>query len=587
MKKQDKEEKVSLKQMLKNLKPLLKYFKPHKKNLIIATSISIIATILGAFWGYFCGAIIESTISGDYKHALFMLFINTFVIGSSEILYNISTYFFTKAQIAIARTLGYETYKKSMNLPAYAFEEMSSGKIINVITQDTETVIGSIEQVVDIIGSLFTSLGVFIYILFHSWEIALEIVVLVAVFTASAIYYTKLQKELRAKRKKENDKFTTLANETIRGIREIKTLGIKNNLLSNSRDMIKVMYASSMKEAKNNRNYRVTSSAFYVIMENGTFLLGLILLARHNLSTTFYVSLSYYIYRFLNLFQNMTSLSTTITSLGVSFERITDIVENRKYKDVKFGKKDLKEVKGILEFKDVTFGYPNEELLLEDFNIKFDTNKKIAVVGASGGGKSTLFNLITRLFEPTKGNILLDEVNIKDLTEESLRKHISIIRQDPFLFNRTIKENFTVIDENVDLETIRKYCEIACIDEYIMSLPDKYDTVLGEGGVNLSGGQKQRLAIARTLLKQSKVILLDEATSALDNESQEYIKKSIDELAKDHTVVIVAHRLSTIIDADIIYVIKNGKVIAKGKHDKLMTSCEYYRTLYQTEDNSN
>ena len=587
MKKQDKEEKVSLKQMLKNLKPLLKYFKPHKKNLIIATSISIIATILGAFWGYFCGAIIESTISGDYKHALFMLFINTFVIGSSEILYNISTYFFTKAQIAIARTLGYETYKKSMNLPAYAFEEMSSGKIINVITQDTETVIGSIEQVVDIIGSLFTSLGVFIYILFHSWEIALEIVVLVAVFTASAIYYTKLQKELRAKRKKENDKFTTLANETIRGIREIKTLGIKNNLLSNSRDMIKVMYASSMKEAKNNRNYRVTSSAFYVIMENGTFLLGLILLARHNLSTTFYVSLSYYIYRFLNLFQNMTSLSTTITSLGVSFERITDIVENRKYKDVKFGKKDLKEVKGILEFKDVTFGYPNEELLLEDFNIKFDTNKKIAVVGASGGGKSTLFNLITRLFEPTKGNILLDEVNIKDLTEESLRKHISIIRQDPFLFNRTIKENFTVIDENVDLETIRKYCKIACIDEYIMSLPDKYDTVLGEGGVNLSGGQKQRLAIARTLLKQSKVILLDEATSALDNESQEYIKKSIDELAKDHTVVIVAHRLSTIIDADIIYVIKNGKVIAKGKHDKLMTSCEYYRTLYQTEDNSN
>ena len=266
------------------------------------------------------------------------------------------------------------------------------------------------------------------------------------------------------------------------------------------------MYASSMKEAKNNRNYRVTSSAFYVIMENGTFLLGLILLARHNLSTTFYVSLSYYIYRFLNLFQNMTSLSTTITSLGVSFERITDIVENRKYKDVKFGKKELKEVKGILEFKDVTFGYPNEELLLEDFNIKFDTNKKIAVVGASGGGKSTLFNLITRLFEPTKGNILLDEVNIKDLTEESLRKHISIIRQDPFLFNRTIKENFTVIDENVDLETIRKYCEIACIDEYIMSLPDKYDTVLGEGGVNLSGGQKQRLAIARTLLKQSKVI---------------------------------------------------------------------------------
>lgn len=587
MKAEDKDKKLGLREMLKNMKPLLKYFKAHKKTLIAATTVSVIATIIGAFWGYCCGAIIEHTISGNYKDALIMLAINTFLIGSSEILYNISTYLFSKAQIAIARTLGYETYKKSMNLPAYAFEEMSSGKVINIITQDTETVIGSIEHVVDIVSSLFTSFGIFIYILINSWIIALEIVVLVVVFTLTAIFYTKLQKKLREKRKKENDKFTTLANETIRGIREIKTLGIKNNLLSNSRDMIKVMYASSMKEASNNRNYRVTSSIFYVIMENGTFLLGLILLAQHNLSTTFYVSLSYYIYRFLNLFQNITSLSTTITSLGVSFERITDIIENRKYKDVTFGDKTIKDIKGVLEFKDVTFGYPNEEVLLKDFNIKFDTNKKIAVVGASGGGKSTLFNLITRLFEPTKGAIYLDKVNLKDLTEEELRKHISIIRQDPFLFNRTIKENFTILKEDIDLDTIRDYCKVACIDEYIMSLPEKYDTVLGEGGVNLSGGQKQRLAIARTLLKQSKVILLDEATSALDNESQEYIKKSIDELAKDHTVIIVAHRLSTIIDADIIYVIRKGKVIAKGTHNKLMETCKYYRTLYQTEDNVN
>ena len=585
MKEQEKDKKVSLKEMLKNLKPLLKYFKPQKKNFTIAIILSVIATILGAFWGYVCGAIIELTLSGEYKEALIMIFINAFIIGSEGILYNISTYFFSRAQIAIARTLGYETYKKSMNLPAYAFEEMSSGKIINIVTQDTETVIGSIEQVVDIIGTLFTSLGIFIYILINSWQIAVEIVLLVGTFTILALYFTKKQKKLREIRKKENDKFTTLANETIRGIREIKTLGIKENLLSNSRDMIKVMYSSSMKEAKNNRNYRITSSILYIIMENGTFLIGLILLARHNLSTTFYVSLSYYIYRFLNLFNNITSLSSTITSLGVSFERITDIVENRKYKDVLFGDVDLKEIKGVLEFKNVTFGYPNEELLLKDFNIKFETNKKIAVVGASGGGKSTLFNLITRLFEPIEGNILLDKVDIKDLTEESLRKHISIIRQDPFLFNRTIKENFTIIDESVSLKTIRNYCKKACIDEYIMSLPDKYDTVLGEGGVNLSGGQKQRLAIARTLLKESKVILLDEATSALDNESQEYIKKSIDELAQDHTVIIVAHRLSTIIDADIIYVIKEGKVIAKGTHDKLMKSCKYYRTLYQTEDN--
>ena len=189
MKENEKEKKVSLKEIIKNLKPLLKYFKPHKKNLIIAIIISIIATILSAFWGYVCGAIIESTLSGDYKHALFMIFINTFIIGGEGILYNISSYFFAKAQIAIARTLGYETFKKSMNLPAYAFEEMSSGKIINIITQDTETVIGAIEQVVDIIASLFTSFGIFIYILVNSVTVAIEIAMLVSIFTILAIYY--------------------------------------------------------------------------------------------------------------------------------------------------------------------------------------------------------------------------------------------------------------------------------------------------------------------------------------------------------------------------------------------------------------
>ena len=273
-----------------------------------------------------------------------------------------------------------------------------------------------------------------------------------------------------------------------------------------------------------------------------------------------------------------------MTSLTVSFNRITDIIENKKYKDVTFGDKELEDIKGVIEFKNVTFGYPNEDIILSDFNIKFEPNKKIAIVGASGGGKTTLFNLITRLFEPIEGEILLDKVNIKELTEENLRKHISIIRQDPFLFNRSIKENFTILKDDISLERIREYCKMACIDDYIMSLPDKYDTILGEGGVNLSGGQKQRLAIARTLLKESKVILFDEATSALDNESQEYIKKSIDELAKSHTVIIVAHRLSTIIDSDLIYVIKNGKCIAKGDHKKLMTSCKYYRNLYKRED---
>ncbi len=204
-------------------------------------------------------------------------------------------------------------------------------------------------------------------------------------------------------------------------------------------------------------------------------------------------------------------------------------------------------------------------------------------MGKSGQGKSTLFNLITRVFDVKEGQITLDDINIKDLTEEELRKHISIIRQEPFIFNRTILENFKIINKDIALEDIRKYTKMSYLDDYIMSLPNGYDTVLGEGGVNLSGGQKQRLSIARTLAKNSEVILFDEATSALDNSSQDYIKKTIDNLIKDHTVVIVAHRLSTIMDADIIYLVDKGKVVDSGTHNELLKTNKTYKNLYETE----
>ena len=216
-------------------------------------------------------------------------------------------------------------------------------------------------------------------------------------------------------------------------------------------------------------------------------------------------------------------------------------------------------------------------------NLEIKANKKIAIVGKSGGGKTTLFNLLLRLFDPVQGDIFIDNINIKDLDEESLRKHISIIRQDPFLFNKTILENFKIVNPDITLEEVREYCKKAYIDDYIMSLEKGYDTLIGEGGVNLSGGQKQRLAIARTLMKNSKIILFDEATSALDNESQEYIKNTINELSKTHTIIIIAHRLSTIKDADKIYLISDGQVVASGSHKYLIKNNKQYKQLYNPE----
>ena len=294
-----------------------------------------------------------------------------------------------------------------------------------------------------------------------------------------------------------------------------------------------------------------------------------------------------YIWRIDEVVESISEFGVSYNKVTVSLKRIDEIINNRLYKDEQFGKKSLVNNAGVIEFKNVKFKYSeDEDYTLNGLNLKVVPNKKIAIVGKSGNGKSTIFNLLLRYFDSTTGEILIDGINIKDLTEKSLRENISIIRQAPFLFNLTILENFKLVKPNVTLKEVRKYCKEAYIDDYIMSLPNKYNTVIGEGGINLSGGQKQRLAIARTLLLNTKIILFDEATSALDNESQEYIKKTINNLVKDHTIIIVAHRLSTIVDADIINIIDKGKLESSGTHEELLKTSKVYKTLYSNETSS-
>ena len=395
--------------------------------------------------------------------------------------------------------------------------------------------------------------------------------------------YNPLLKQAHRDRKDYNDKITSLVTESVRGIREIKTLGIKYSILSDSISIIKDLFNKSLYEINIRKKFNIFTSALKAIMEVSIFITCVILMYYKQINLTFFVAMTYYVYRYVWLIEEVNSFSQTYQKVTVAIGRVNEILQNKLYEDEKFGTCSLDNPVGIIEFKDVFFNYPNEEKTLSGFNLVIEPNKKIAIVGKSGQGKTTLFNLITRIFDPSEGQILLDGIDIKDLTEDSLRKNISIIRQEPFIFNRSIMDNFKLLDSNLTEKEIKKYIKMAYLDEYISTLPDKYNTVLGEGGVNLSGGQKQRLSIARTLAKKSKVILFDEATSSLDNQSQEYIKKSIDELADDHTVIIVAHRLSTIIDADIIHVVDKGKIVASGTHKQLLKNSEIYQKLYETE----
>ena len=286
--------------------------------------------------------------------------------------------------------------------------------------------------------------------------------------------------------------------------------------------------------------------------------------------------------RIRNLLNGIIKIKEYNKKFTLAADRIYEIIQSDKFKKEQFGNVEVKKLEGHIRFVNVTFGY-NDKMVIKNMNFEVHPNERVAFVGKSGAGKTTIFSLITKMYQNKQGKILLDGHDINDLTCSTIRDNMSIITQDPYIFNFSIKDNLLLAKEDASMEEIRKVCKLACIDDYIMSLPDKYETKVGENGIILSGGQKQRIAIARALLMKTEIILFDEATSALDNETQSKIQEAINNLKGEYTILIVAHRLSTVIDCDKIFVVDDGKIIASGTHDELLKTSPFYRNLYSKD----
>lgn len=569
-----------------SFKLIFHYLKGDKVKMILLVILMICNYIPDLCCPIFIGKALEFLLLK--KYALFVKYLVLYFSGY-VIVYGVllipRMILYNKLQMSFINKVCKDMYYKYQNLPAIAFEKAGVGELINRLSSDPDRVLDLLNQLVKMILKIIMALIIVIVSFKISIFIGIEITIFAIIMGIISSKYFPVIKSTQKEIKKESDKLIKRATENLTGIREIKALGIKNNMINLINNDIDNYCNKSLKINRYESVYNGLNNIVYYVLQFIILLTCGYLFIKGHIVYSVLMMVHTYIWRIDEVAETLSSFGVNYNKVKVSLSRIDEVVNNKIFKDEQFGNINLTNVKGNVTFKNVSFKYTKKEhLTLNNLSLSIKPNQKTAIVGRSGNGKTTIFNLLLRYFDVTNGEVLIDGVDIKDLTEESLRKTISCVRQNPFLFNMSFFENFKIVKPNITLKEVKEVCKRAYIDEYIESLPKKYNTIIGEGGINLSGGQKQRLAIARTLLLNTKIILFDEATSALDNESQKYIKMTIDDLTKDHTIIIIAHRLSTIIDADEILVIENGKLESKGTHKELLKKSKVYKGLYENEE---
>ncbi len=500
------------------------------------------------------------------------------------ILKYLNTYFTDWISLTISNKIKVDLYKKLVYLDSQFFDENSSGLVISRFLNDPELAARQLISSIKNLTTAFTSaLGLVCVLLYTSWELAVVgVIVLVCAFVPMALLRKKIKKVSNATTVVGGD-ITTTFNETYTGNKVIAGYNLQEKEYLKVKDLIKETFNLQISLTK-----RVgwLSPIMYIIASLGiafVMLIGNKLILAGRLTTGSFAS---FITSLLLLYKPIKTLGNDLTNIQNIFVAISRVFElfsfNSRIKDD--GKKELTTSPNTIEFKNISFSYEEDKEILHDINLTVQKGQTIALVGNSGGGKSTIVNLLPRFYDVNKGGIYFDGINIKDFKLNSLRDSISQVFQDNFLFSGSIKENIMLANPAATGHELDEVIKASHLDELINSLEDGLDTVISENGTSLSGGQKQRVAIARAMIKDAPIVLLDEATSALDNKSEKIVQKALDNLMKNRTVFVIAHRLSTIFNADKIVVINEGKIVETGTHEELLAiENGAYKNLYNMQ----
>jgi ATP-binding cassette, subfamily B, bacterial MsbA len=585
---------------------LFPYIAGKKNKNIYLLIINFIPAILAGFMeGISFGLLLLSinVLKGDQVSAIpYFQFVNKFIAGLSQnrqflffvisalfiqfirsSLIFISQYIVSKIALKTSVLMQEKIYKQIFNFSYPFVSKYQVGDLLNY-NSSPSIIPGVLMQVNNGLASLMMG------IISLAWLLKIDYVltgILLVSFFLVNTFYKKLIKKMHALSVTLTDdevKFSSQTNQNINGIKLIHMFNRQSSILEKTKNVLVKIATSNSKIIF----WRTLIQSFGEII--GIIVIGLMLIVgafslRHR--DTFISSLLVFIfiaYRFSFRLQTCLNSYTEIASSKGALLRLNQILKDEDKEYVSEGGKDLTKFSKKLQFKDVYFTYyERKKPALDTFNYSFQKGNTYALIGKSGAGKSTLIDLLLNLYKPTKGSIIVDDIDLNDISLKSWRDKIGIVNQDIFLFHDTIRDNIEFGKENASFEEIEKASILSYADDFIKKLPKKYETIVGEKGHKLSGGERQRVALARALIKNPEILILDEATAQLDSHSEKLIQTAIDNLKKEKTIIIIAHRLSTIVNADEILVLNDGQLIENGSHNELLNRNGHYAYFWNIQ----